>query len=96
MNRNTNESFAMKIIKNLPAYNKQAEVEKQILLQLKKFDVNDEFHILRPIECFVHNEHHCIVTELLGIDLYAVLKQNSFRGFPLNMISRVCIFNFVS
>jgi hypothetical protein len=32
MNAETHESYAVKIIKNLPAYNRQAENEKEFLL----------------------------------------------------------------
>jgi hypothetical protein len=79
----------MKIIKNLPAYNNQAQVEKEVLQKIKEYDVDDEYHMLRLVDSFIYCGHHCFVTELLGIDLYAVLKQNRFRGFPLSLISKV-------
>jgi dual specificity protein kinase YAK1 len=92
INKTTHESYAMKIIKNLPPYNKQAETEKQVLMKIKDYDANDEFHMLRLVEYFIYHNHFCFVTELLGIDLYAVLKQNRFRGFPLSLISKVLLF----
>lgn len=32
----------------------------------------------------------CFVTEMLGEDLYTILKQGKFRGLSLSLISVVC------
>ena len=32
---------------------------------------------------FAHRGHVCLVFELLGMNLYELLKQNQFRGLPL-------------
>jgi dual specificity protein kinase YAK1 len=45
--------------------------------------------MLRLVDSFVYHKHPVFVTEMLGIDLYHVLKQNKFRGFSLSLISKV-------
>jgi dual specificity protein kinase YAK1 len=39
------------------------------------------------LECyFVHQNHLCLVFELLGLNLYEVLKRRQFRGLPLPIV----------
>ena len=74
---------AVKIIKNKPAYFQQGLVEVRILQQLNKsFDLR----IVKMIDYFVFRKHLCIVFELLSVNLYEVVKHNSFRGLPFTMV----------
>jgi dual specificity protein kinase YAK1 len=74
---------AVKIIKNKPAYFQQGLVEVRILQQLNKsFDLR----IVKMIDYFVFRKHLCIVFELLSVNLYEVIKHNSFRGLPFTMV----------
>lgn len=78
---------AIKIIKNQPAYHQQAIVEVSILDMLNgKFDPEDKHQIVRMIEHFYYQEHLCIVFEMLGVNLFELLKANNFKGFSLNLI----------
>ncbi|XP_010275182.1 PREDICTED: dual specificity tyrosine-phosphorylation-regulated kinase 1B-like [Nelumbo nucifera] len=83
----TNSYVAVKIIKNQPAYYQQALVEVSILTTLnKKFDPEDKHHIVRILDYFVYQRHLCISFELLGANLYEVIKINQFRGLSLNVV----------
>ena len=74
---------AVKIIKNKPAYFQQGLVEVRILQQLNKsFDLR----IVKMMDYFVFRKHLCIVFELLSVNLYEVIKHNSFRGLPFTMV----------
>lgn len=78
---------ALKMIKNKPAYFHQALVEVRILRMLNKdFDPKDQNRIVRMLDFFVYRKHLCIVFELLSVNLYDVLKQNSFRGVSTALI----------
>ncbi|KAK2957790.1 putative serine/threonine protein kinase [Blattamonas nauphoetae] len=88
LNPHTFDSTAVKVIKNLPAYHKQAQQEQKILSHLRDHNP-DEVHCVRLIDDFVFNGHQCFVTELLGDDLYSVLKQGHFKGFSLPLISSI-------
>lgn len=48
----TYQTFAVKVIKNLPPYTKQAALEKKILEEIKNADPKDEKHMLRLCEIF--------------------------------------------
>ncbi|XP_072987563.1 dual specificity protein kinase YAK1 homolog isoform X1 [Typha latifolia] len=83
----TNNFVAVKIIKNQPAYYQQALVEVSILRMLnQKFDPDDQHHIVRILDYFVFQRHLCITFEMLGSNLYEVIKINNFKGLSLNYV----------
>ncbi|KAG6481673.1 dual specificity protein kinase YAK1 homolog [Zingiber officinale] len=83
----SNKYVAVKIIKNQPAYYQQAVVEFSILDMLnKKYDPDDKHHIVRILDYFVFHRHLCISFEMLGSNLYELIKMNHFKGLPLNIV----------
>ena len=83
--RNSNRIVAIKILKNLPSYLRQGNVEIQILQTLSQHDTETN-NIVRAIECFQHRKHMCLVFELLEQNLYEFLKSNNFRPLELREI----------
>jgi dual specificity protein kinase YAK1 len=58
-----------------------------ISLQLNKScDPNDEHHILRLRDSFIHRSHLCLVFELLSSNLYELIKQNQFQGLSTQLV----------
>ncbi|KAG1355470.1 putative Rop guanine nucleotide exchange factor 14 [Cocos nucifera] len=83
----TNSFVAVKIIKNEPAYYQQALVEVSMLHMLnQKFDPDDKHHIVRILDYFVHQRHLCIAFEMLGSNLYELIKMNNYKGLSLNIV----------
>ncbi|XP_065018275.1 dual specificity protein kinase YAK1 homolog isoform X5 [Musa acuminata AAA Group] len=83
----TNCYVAVKIIKNQPAYYRQAVVEVSILHMLnQKFDPDAKHHIVRILDYFVFQRHLCISFEMLGSNLYELIKMNHFKGFSLSIV----------
>ena len=58
--RDSNEVVAMKILKNLPSYTKQGQVEVDVLSILSKVD-SEQFNFVHAYESFTHHGHICIV-----------------------------------
>lgn len=59
----------------------------RIVLQLnKEHDPDDEHHILRLRDSFIHRNHLCLVFELLSSNLYELIKQNSFSGLSTQLV----------
>ena len=75
----------MKILKNLPCYTKQGQVEVEVLTKLSRVSA-DEFNFVRAYESFCHRGHICIVFELLHVNLYEYLKCNRFQPLPLKHV----------
>ncbi|TFK44375.1 kinase-like domain-containing protein [Crucibulum laeve] len=86
-NMKTHEIVAVKIVKNKPAYFNQSMMEVTILELLNKTcDPNDEHHILRLRDSFIHRSHLCLVFELLSSNLYELIKQNQFQGLSTQLV----------
>lgn len=85
----TKEIFAIKVIKNKPAYHTQGMFEIKIARLLNNtFDPHNQRHIVRLLESFEYMNHICLVFELLSMSLLDVLTQNQFRGLPLSVVQR--------
>ncbi|XP_074003041.1 dual specificity tyrosine-phosphorylation-regulated kinase 4 [Numenius arquata] len=86
LDHKTNELVALKIIRNKKRFHSQALVEVKILDALLKKDKDDTHNIIHMKEYFYFRNHFCISFELLGINLYELIKKNNFQGFNLSLI----------
>ncbi|KND92811.1 Dual specificity protein kinase YAK1 [Tolypocladium ophioglossoides CBS 100239] len=83
----TQEVVAVKVIKNRTAYFNQSMMEVSVLDLLNtKLDKNDDHHLLRLKDTFIHRQHLCLVFELLSVNLYELIKQNQFRGLSTTLV----------
>jgi serine/threonine protein kinase len=92
---------AVKIVKNKPAYTRQATVEIDVFRALqedKSTTVPDtdegrappeKDYMVKLLCYFMHQSHLCLVFELLGLNLYEVLKRRQFRGLPLPLVRTI-------
>ncbi|KAL2260745.1 hypothetical protein VTK26DRAFT_5164 [Humicola hyalothermophila] len=86
-NLKTQEVVAVKVIKNRTAYFNQSMMEVSVLDLLNtKLDKNDDHHLLRLKDTFIHKQHLCLVFELLSVNLYELIKQNQFRGLSTTLV----------
>ncbi|KAL3953489.1 hypothetical protein ACCO45_011445 [Purpureocillium lilacinum] len=70
----------------LPTSN-QSMMEVSVLDLLNtKLDKNDDHHLLRLKDTFIHRQHLCLVFELLSVNLYELIKQNQFRGLSTTLV----------
>nr|CAB3447629.1 unnamed protein product [Digitaria exilis] len=83
----TNNYVAVKVIKNQPAFYQQAIMEVSLLSLLnEKFDPDDQHHIVRMLDFFLYHNHLCIAFEMLGNNLYELLKRNNLRGLQMKYV----------
>lgn len=83
----TGNIVAVKVIKNQPAYFKQAWLEINILRMLHLNNPpEDTTHIVKLHAHFEFRGHLCLVFERLSINLYELLKQNSYVGIGLDLL----------
>ncbi|XP_068957540.1 dual specificity tyrosine-phosphorylation-regulated kinase 4 [Petaurus breviceps papuanus] len=83
-----NELVALKIIRNKKRFHHQALVELKILEALRRKDKDNTYNVVHMKDFFYFRNHLCITFELLGINLYELMKNNSFQGFSLSVIRR--------
>ena len=51
-----------------------------------QYDPNDQHHVLRLRDSFIHCGHICLVLELLSSSLYELIKQNQFQGLSTQLV----------
>ncbi|MGH0143255.1 UNVERIFIED_CONTAM: hypothetical protein FKN15_000300 [Acipenser sinensis] len=88
LDHNTNELVAVKIIRNKKRFHHQALVEVKILDALRRKDKENSHNVIHMKEYFHFRNHLCISFELLGLNLYELIKKNNFQGFSLPLIRR--------
>lgn len=74
-----NRVYALKIFKNKNSYYKHGCSEVFFLKKLKNSKYSEFF--VNIIDSFTYRNHLCILQELLGKNLYEVLKLTRFKGF---------------
>ncbi|BFZ65421.1 serine/threonine protein kinase, CMGC, dual-specificity [Saitoella coloradoensis] len=87
----TGQWVAIKIIRNKKRFHAQAVIEVDILRRLMDWDPDDVARVVRVEDDFYFRGHLCIVTGLLGMNLYEFVKGNGFIGCSLEMIRRFTI-----
>uniref|UniRef100_A0A671RB72 dual-specificity kinase n=2 Tax=Sinocyclocheilus anshuiensis TaxID=1608454 RepID=A0A671RB72_9TELE len=88
LDHKTNEMVAIKIIRNKKRFHHQALVELKILDAVRRRDRDNCHNVIHMKEYFYFRNHLCISFELLGVNLYELIKKNNFQGFSLGLIRR--------
>jgi serine/threonine protein kinase len=96
----TGNVVAVKVVKNKPAYTRQAAVEIDVFRALTKTSPEERAgsddredntwdYMVNMLCYFMYKGHLCLVFELLGLNLYEVLKKRQFRGLPLTVVRKL-------
>lgn len=84
----TGKWVAVKLIRNKQRFQHQALVETKILEQLVDWDPENKHHVVHIVESFYFRNHLCIAMELMSINLYELIKCNSFAGCSVRLVRR--------
>eukprot|EP01062_Namystynia_karyoxenos_P058724 TRINITY_DN5020_c1_g1_i4.p1 TRINITY_DN5020_c1_g1~~TRINITY_DN5020_c1_g1_i4.p1 ORF type:complete len:852 (+),score=203.35 TRINITY_DN5020_c1_g1_i4:273-2828(+) len=84
----TRRHVALKVIKRNHLYHRQSLVEVDVLrkLQDRYGGDPDTGHIVQLLAYFEHSSHMCLVFELLGVNLFEIIKSNKYIGMKLDTI----------
>ncbi|XP_035646181.1 dual specificity tyrosine-phosphorylation-regulated kinase 4-like [Oncorhynchus keta] len=88
LDHKTQELVAIKVIRNKKRFHHQALVELKILDAVRRKDREKCHNVIHMKEYFYFRNHLCITFELLGVNLYELIKKNNFQGFSLALIRR--------
>uniref|UniRef100_A0A8C7NRM5 dual-specificity kinase n=1 Tax=Oncorhynchus mykiss TaxID=8022 RepID=A0A8C7NRM5_ONCMY len=88
LDHKTNELVAIKVIRNKKRFHHQAMVELKILDALRRKDRDNKHNVIHMKEHFYFRNHLCISFELLGVNLYELIKKNKFQGFSQILVRR--------
>ncbi|KAK0407296.1 hypothetical protein QR680_019123 [Steinernema hermaphroditum] len=76
---------AVKIIKNRPAFYRQAQYEIRLLEMMNAQDPENRYPIVRMLGYFEWKQHLCIVFELLASSLFELVARTHYRGVPIDL-----------
>ncbi|XP_069174410.1 dual specificity tyrosine-phosphorylation-regulated kinase mbk-2 isoform X1 [Procambarus clarkii] len=82
------DHVAIKIIRNKKRFHHQALVEVKILDHLRRRDPDQHHNVIHMLDYFYFRNHLCITFELMGLNLYELIKKNNYQGFSLSLIKR--------
>ncbi|CAF0938845.1 unnamed protein product, partial [Brachionus calyciflorus] len=82
------EHVAVKIIRSKKRFQQQGMVEVNILQHLKNLDHDNGINVVHMKEYFYFRNHLCISFEILGINLYELIKKNNYQGFSIHLVRR--------
>lgn len=91
LDHKTKKHLALKIIRNKKKFEYQANIEIKVLNDIKENDPKDKSNIIKIINHFTFRKHICLTFELYSINLYELIKNNEYNGFPLDIIRRFAI-----
>ena len=87
------ERLAMKVVKSASHYTEAARDEILLLSKAKELDPDDRCHCCRIIDFFDHSgphgKHVCMVFEVLGDNLLALIRHYNHRGIPLPIVRQL-------
>jgi serine/threonine protein kinase len=86
--KETSDMVAIKVIKAKRAFRKQGGIELELLDKLSEADPDDAFGVVRIKGSFEWRGHLCVITELLSINLYDLLRTTQFRGLSLALVRK--------
>ncbi|KAI8472103.1 MAG: Serine/threonine protein kinase SRPK1 [Monoraphidium minutum] len=93
LDTHTDGFAALKVQKSAPHYTDAARDEVTLLGQLSAGDASGASHCVRLLDNFEHAGPHglhvCLVFEVLGDNLLALIKAYDYRGLPLPIVRNI-------
>ena len=86
-------SAAGQVQKSAQHYTDAARDEVKLLSMIRQGDQADDYNCVRLLDCFdhlgPHGRHVCLVFEVLGDNLLALIKHYDYRGIPLDVLQHM-------
>mmetsp|Transcript_174 Transcript_174/g.610 ORF Transcript_174/g.610 Transcript_174/m.610 type:complete len:762 (-) Transcript_174:124-2409(-) len=86
-----NRYVAIKIIRSLRKYTEAAQIEINVLNDIKDRDLDDQFHCIRLLRSFTFRGHMCLVFPLYGTSIFDFMKKNNYIGFTMTHIQNIAL-----
>lgn len=80
----TGDEIAIKVVKSANKYYQCEMNEVRILKRLKDLQLNEYFSELH--DAFIYKQHLCLVIELLGKNMYEIIKIFKFKGMDFSSV----------
>lgn len=84
-----NNSFALKIIRNISKYRDAARYEIRVLKKLRDADPHGDNLVIPLVDNFDYHGHACLVFPLLGLSVFDFLRDNEYYPFPVDHVRHI-------
>ena len=91
-NHKTRQHIAVKMVRKEKRFRRQAREEIWILERSRKQDKDTVMNVIHFYEHFSFRNHICVTFELLGMNLYELIKESKFQGFSLHLVRKFARF----
>lgn len=89
----TGKQGALKVQKSASQYTEAAQDEILLLTQIRDNDPHGSSHCVQLLDSFAHvgpnGKHICMVFEVLGDNLLALIKHYNYRGIPIPFVRKL-------
>ncbi|KAK8757793.1 hypothetical protein V5799_004576 [Amblyomma americanum] len=85
----TDQTMALKIIKNVEKYREAARLEINVLEKLAKWDPSGKHLCVRMLDWFDYHGHMCLAFEMLGLSVFDFLKDNHYQPYPIDQVRHI-------
>ena len=86
---NSNEMYAMKVIRNIDIMKASGEKERMIIKKLNQDDLSDKHFIIRLVNTLEFNSHSCLIFPLYKMNLRDLIKQTKSRGISVEKLKEI-------
>lgn len=85
----TDQTMAVKIIKNVEKYREAARLEINVLEKLAKWDPEGKHLCVKMLDWFDYHGHMCLAFEMLGLSVFDFLKDNHYQPYPIEQVRHI-------
>ncbi|XP_077560982.1 serine/threonine-protein kinase Doa-like isoform X2 [Haemaphysalis longicornis] len=85
----TDQTMAVKIIKNVEKYREAARLEINVLEKLAKWDPEGKHLCVKMLDWFDYHGHMCLAFEMLGLSVFDFLKDNHYQPYPIDQVRHI-------
>ncbi|XP_037276208.1 CDC like kinase darkener of apricot isoform X3 [Rhipicephalus microplus] len=85
----TDQTMALKIIKNVEKYREAARLEINVLERLAKWDPSGKHLCVKMLDWFDYHGHMCLAFEMLGLSVFDFLKDNHYQPYPIEQVRHI-------
>ncbi|XP_037079361.1 LOW QUALITY PROTEIN: dual specificity tyrosine-phosphorylation-regulated kinase 2-like [Pollicipes pollicipes] len=89
LDHKTNTQVAIKVIRNKKRFHQQALMEVTILDHLRRRDKEGNYNIIHMLDYFYFRNHLCVTFQLMGLNLFELIKKNNYQGLPMSLIRKL-------
>ncbi|KAL7024560.1 hypothetical protein ACKWTF_013107 [Chironomus riparius] len=84
----SDQTMALKVIKNVEKYREAAKLEINALEKLAEKNATEHLCV-KILDWFDYHGHYCIAFEMLGLSVFDFLRENNYEPYPMDTVRHI-------